>query len=756
MNMLERKIKIISKAIQLFAFIISFIPVVVFSDIIKDFKISGNDRISDETIILFSGYNLNDNIEDSDLNIIIKSLYETSFFKDVSLNFENNILYVKVSENHLIQSVIFEGIKNKSLVKGIKEIILQKEKSSFIESKIKKDQDLILNSLRVNGYYFSEISTNIKKNNNNTVDIIYNVKLGDKALIKNIKFIGNKIFKDNKLRKVIVSEEAKFWKILSTKKTIDIRRLDLDGDLLSNFYKNNGYYNVEINSSFAQIIQDNYFEIVFNINAGEKFYFNDLKINLPVEYDKQDFSDIENLLKSFKFKPYSLNRVEDILDEIDIIALNENYEFVSASYDETIVDKNKINLTISLKDTDKFYIEKVNITGNTITSERVLRNQLLADEGDPFNEILINKSYNKIRSLGLFKNLNTSVETNENKKTKIINIDLEEKPTGEIFAGAGTGTSGSTLSVGISENNYMGEGIKLGTKLSLSDDSITGKLFINEPNYKNSNRSFRRGFERVENDFISKFGYKTEKTGFSIGTSYEQYKDIFFSPTLSNSYEEITTTSKASAAKRKQDGDYLDIILDYDISLNKLNQNFNPTDGYKFIFSQELPLYSEDFTIVNRVNYTKYFETENDIIYSIGLFTATSNSLSNDDARITKRIFIPGRKLRGFESGKIGPKDGNDFIGGNFGSSLNFASTLPRLFTEVQDLDVSLFFDAANVWGVDYDSSISDNSKIRSSTGVAFDWFTPIGPLSFSYSLPITKSSTDVTETVRFNIGTTF
>tara|TARA_B100000401_G_scaffold391263_1_gene297914 strand:- start:622 stop:2889 length:2268 start_codon:yes stop_codon:yes gene_type:complete len=737
-------------------FTILFIQSLSYAEIINEIKIKGNDRITNETIILFGGYNINDNIESSDLNNIIKNLYETSFFKDVSINFEDNILLITVDENPLIQSVVFEGIKNKSLIKGIKEIILQKEKSSFVESKVKKDQDLILNSLRVNGYYFSEISTKIKNNSNNTVDIIYNVSLGEKALIKNIKFIGNKIFKNNKLRKVIVSEEAKFWKFLSTKKTIDVRRFDLDQDLLNNFYKNNGYYNVKINSSYAKLIEDNYFEIVFNIDAGEKFYFNNLSINLPTDYNKNDFINISNLLESFKGKTYSLNRIEDILDEIDLIAINENYEFVSATYDEKIVDGNKINLSINLSDTEKYYIDRINITGNYITSERVIRNQLLADEGDPYNEILVNKSFNKIKSLGIFKSVKNDVETFDSEKIKVINIEIEEKPTGEIFAGAGTGTSGSSLSFGISENNYLGEGIELGSEISVSDQSLNGRLFINEPNYKNSNRSFLRSFQRVENDYLSKFGYKTEKTGFTFGTSYEQYKDIFFSPKISNFYEEISTTSKASKAKRKQDGDYLDLILDYRVTLNKLNQNFNPTDGYRVSFTQELPLYSEDFTLVNRLNYTKYFETENNVIYSLGIFTAASNSLSNDDARITKRIIIPSRKLRGFEPGKIGPKDGSDFIGGNYGTSLNFASTLPRLFTEVQDLDLSLFFDAANVWAVDYDSSIDDNSKIRSSTGVALDWFTPIGPLSLSYSFPITKSSTDVTENFRFNIGTTF
>jgi len=196
--------------------------------------------------------------------------------------------------------------------------------------------------------------------------------------------------------------------------------------------------------------------------------------------------------------------------------------------------------------------------------------------------------------------------------------------------------------------------------------------------------------------------------------------------------------------------------LNYSFLLNKLNQNFNPSDGYKFIFSQELPIFTEDFTLINKIDYSKFIQAENSAIFSLSLFTATSNSINNDDARITKRIFIPSRKLRGFEPGKIGPKDGSEYIGGNYGAAFNLTSTLPGLFTDAQNLDLSLFYDAANVWGVDYSSAIDNSSKIRSSTGIAIDWFTPIGPLSLSYSIPITKHSSDKIENLRFNIGTTF
>tara|TARA_Y100001970_G_scaffold251907_1_gene325222 strand:- start:1872 stop:4139 length:2268 start_codon:yes stop_codon:yes gene_type:complete len=749
----RNNLKILFKS---FVFLIYFFSSISMADIVKEIQISGNDRISDQTVKIFSGINLNDDVTSDDLNKLIKNLYETSFFKNISIKFENNILFIDLEENPLIQTVKIEGIKKTSLIESIRDIIFLKEKSSFVENKIKDDQNKILNALRINGYYFSEINSKVVTNQNNTVDIIYNINLGEKALIKKIKFIGNKIFKDNKLRKVIVSEEARFWKFISSKKHVDIKRFKLDENLLENFYKNNGYYNVKINSSFAQIVEDRKFEIIYNIDAGQKYYFNNLELNIPVDYNIKDFETLNKILLDLKSKSYSLNKIEDILDEVDEIALNRNYEFVSATYNETITDNNKIDLTINLKDTKKFYIEKINIIGNSITSERVIRNKLLSDEGDPFNELLVNKSFNNIRSTRLFKTVETKIQTIDENMTKIIDIKVEEKPTGEIFAGAGTGTSGSSLSFGISENNYLGEGIKLGSEFSFTDDSLTGKLFLNEPNFKNSNRSFNRGFERSEVDNLATFGYETTKTAFVFGTSYEQYRDIFFSPTIESSYETINTTSLASSAKKKQDGDYLDIVLDYSLSLNKLNQNFNPSDGYKFVFSQELPLYTEDFTLINKLNYSKYFETEGDAIYSFSFFTATSNSLTNDDARITKRIFIPSRKLRGFEPGKIGPKDGTEYIGGNFGSSINFATTLPGLLTEIQELDLSLFFDAANVWGVDYSSAIDDNSKVRSSTGIALDWFTPIGPLSLSYSIPLTKHSNDKTENVRFNIGTTF
>ena len=223
---------------------------------------------------------------------------------------------------------------------------------------------------------------------------------------------------------------------------------------------NKGYYDVEINSSFAKLVNNNQFELVFNINAKNKFYFGDLKLELPIDYDSSNFKNLNNFFDEMKNEPYSINAVEEIIDEIDNIAISEQYEAIKATVEEDIFE-NKINLTFKIQETEKFFVEKINIYGNNITREGVIRNQLYIDEGDPYNEILSNKSINEIKSLNFFRNVSSEIVQGKDQNSKIINITVEEKPTGEIMAGAGFGTDGELFAFGVKENNYLGKGLKL-------------------------------------------------------------------------------------------------------------------------------------------------------------------------------------------------------------------------------------------------------------------------------------------------------
>ena len=747
MKFLFLKIRII----LIFFFLIS----TAYSEIINKIIISGNDRISSETIKMFSNVEINNEISNNDINLILKNLYQTNYFEDINLNFKNNILIINVKEYPIIQSINYLGIKSKNIIKQITVGNLIREKSPYNISLLKKEKDRITKKIKELGYYQSNVETTLENFDNNLVNINFNISLGDKAKIKKISFLGNKIFKDRKLKRLIISSEYKFWKVISGRKFLNENLVSIDKRLLKNFYLNNGYYNVSINSSFAKMINENEFELVFNIDAKNKVYFGEITLDLPGDFEKDNFIKINNLFKKIRNEPYSINIINTILDEIDKITSLEQYQFIKASVVENIIG-NKINLIFKIDETEKFYVERINIFGNSITQENVIRNQLELDEGDPFNEILLNKSINNLKSLNIFKNVNQNVRNGSIIQNKILNISVDEKPTGEITASAGFGTSGGSVGFGVKENNFMGKGITLDSNLNISTDSVKGKFGIKNPNYKNSDKSIYLSLEAIENDNFSTFGYKTNKTGFSIGTNFEYLDDFNLGIGSTNFYEVIKTNSTASSSQQNQEGNYFDSFLNFDFNYDKRNQKFQTTSGFQSFYSINIPILSENNTLKNIYNYSYYFDLFDDNISNFSIMLKSANSISGNDIKLSERINIPSNKLRGFESGRVGPKDGDDYIGGNFASSINFSSTIPQLFQESQNVDFLFFLDAANVWGVDYNSLLDDDGKIRSSAGIGLDWFSPIGPMNFSLAYPITKDNGDKTETFRFNLGTSF
>ena len=727
----------------------------VSAEIISDLRVEGNNRVSNETIYIFSKIKKGDDLSNADLNDALKRLYETNFFEDVKLSLENKILTIKVIEYPVVQEIIINGIKRKKTVEEIKEQVILKEKNPFRKSLIQRDLNTLLNIFKQSGFYFAEVDVEIKDNKNDTVDLIYNVNRGEKATISEIKFIGDKIFKDRKLHSVITSEESKFWKFISKGKYLNIERINLDKRLLKNFYLNKGYYQVEVNDAYSSILDKENFILTYNIDAGKKFFFNNLDLNLPNDFDPDKLKKLKKIFSNLKNEKYNLNKVEKILDEIDKVALLENYEFLDAKVLENIYD-NKIDLTFDIIETKKLYVNKINILGNNITSEEFIRNQLLVDEGDPFNQLLHNKSINTLKSKGIFGSVESKVYDSEESAKTDIDIIIEEKATGEISAAAGFGTDGSSVSLGIRENNFNGKGIVLETNLSIGQDSVRGMVNYSHPNFAYSERALNTSLESTVTDKLTTYGYKSTLNRVSLGTRYEQFDNIFFSPSFSISDESLETTSSASSAYKKQEGSYFDTLFSYGLTYDLRNSPYQPTDGFISRWYQEIPVTSDDSTIINGYTFTTYKELSDDFVISTGIFTRAANSLTDDDVRVSKRLFAPKSRLRGFETGKVGPKDGSDHVGGNYITTFNTSSTVPYIFQTMENTDLKVFLDVGNVWGVDYSNSIDDSNKIRSSSGIALEFFTPIGPMSFSYAETITKADTDVTESFRFQLGTTF
>ena len=542
-----------------------------FSSYSKNYEkiiVNGNERISNETILVFSEIQDNKSLDENSINEILKKLYKSGFFKDVTIKIENNNLIIDVLENPIIQTVFIEGIKRKKTEESLYEVLSLKNRSSYNSALIKKDETTIISFLKNNGYYFSNVTSFYQDLGNNKIDLFYQINLGEKSKISKISFIGDKKFKDSTLKNIIITEEYKLWKFLSGNKYLNENLINYDKKLLNNFYKNKGFYNVVIESSFANYLGNDEFEIIYNISSGNKFYFNEFNINLPLDYERDNFEKLDKIFKDLKGKNYSLNSIDRILKEIDKIVLNEQFEFLQSTVKESIED-NLINLTFDIGESEKFYVKTINILGNNITREEVIRNNLLIDEGDAFNELLQTRTLNNLKALNFFSKVESEILDVENENTKIINITIEEKPTGQIMAGAGVGTGGGTVAFGVSENNFLGRGIEFASDITVSTESLKGIVSMNNPNYKGLDRSLNASLESTITDRLTNFGYKSNKTGFSVGSGFEFYDDLYWNTGISSYVEKLDTDSTASASMKKQEGSYFDTFFNHTFRYDK-------------------------------------------------------------------------------------------------------------------------------------------------------------------------------------------
>ncbi len=733
---------------------IFFFSSYLFAENVSKVEISGNQRVSEETIKIYGEIEINKDYQESDINKVLNNLYSTNFFEDIKIRLENNILYVNLKEYPVISQLIFLGEDSKKIRDQIKKIISSKEKRSFIKSNLSKDIELIKKLYSSIGYNNSKIETKIKKIDGNNLDLIIELDKGNITKISSIKFIGDKKIRDKRLRDVIASEEDNFWKIISSNTKFSQNLIDLDIRLLTNYYKSIGYYNVKINSSSGEINNEGNIDLVYSIDAGKRYIISKISTNVDTVFDEEIFFPLKNKYNKFIGEYYSPFTITRLLENIDELILNNNLQFVEHNVEEKL-NNDTIEIKFNIYESDKVLVERINISGNNVTNESVIRGELLLDEGDPFTELNLKKSISKIKSRRIFSNVNSKVSEGSQKNLKVINIEVEEQPTGEISAGAGIGTNGGQFALNVSENNWLGKGQKLDFAISVSEESLSGRINFTDPNYNFFGNSLNYYASNTKNDKPNQ-GYENTIISSGINTSFEQYKDLFATLGVSFTYDDLTTKDNASDSLKKQSGQFTDITGNYGFKYDTRNQVFMPTSGSVIDFGQSFPLYADKSFISNQFSVSNYKLFTENVIGSSKLFLTAVNGLGDDDVRISKRKNLSSKRLRGFERGKIGPIDGTDHVGGNYAAALNLEANLPNLLPEDTKTEVGIFLDFGNVWGVDYNSTINDGSKIRSSTGAAVNWLSPIGPMSFIFATNLSKSDTDVTESFNFNLGTTF
>jgi outer membrane protein insertion porin family len=723
---------------------------------IKKINIVGNARVSSATIESLVDKKIS-NIDSIYINNLTKKIYDTDFFADVKISLNQDVLTINVIENPIVNFFYINGVKDSDLDQ-VNKIITLKENSIFSSSKLKKDIEETREFLNASGYYQASITPEVIKIDNNQINLIINIDKKEVSKIKNIYFIGNKYFSNSQLLDVITSTEDGWWKIFSLS-ALSEQKIEYDKQLLKDFYKSKSFYDVQIESAFASIDKNNKFTLTYSINSGKKYKFGDYDIKFSgLVLKEEDINEVKNisnkLLKNELYSPITINKInKQITDFLE----TKRYGNFEINIQDLKAADDKINIIIQLNEGQKSIVNKINIKGNTITEDKVIRDNLIISEGDQLNSSKVKKSIDNVKSKQLFSKVDYKIEDSEKKNFKDLNLFVKEQPTGSINAGVGYGSNGGLFEASINERNFLGQGINLNFTGRLSSDLIKGELSYVDPNYVNSNKELAASLFSVVDDYENS-GYQNKSAGTRFATKFEIYEDIFFRPNLGVQFDRLEVTGNASSLLRSRQGDFTTTSLGYNFLYDQRDSKFNPTSGAIIYFDQNIATFFSDIpTVQTGVGATFYKELLSDkFIGSAKAKLANVSAFNDKDVKLSDRIFSSTSDLRGFEQRGVGPVDSGDHIGGNNLATISLKSTFPNPIPENLRATTFLFLDMGNVWGADYSSLISDSSKLRTSTGIVLDLVSPIGPLSFTYSIPLSKATTDKEQNFLFNIGSSF
>jgi len=737
-------------------FLLLFLTNNSFSEITK-VVIVGNSRVSSSTIESLVDKKVT-NIDSIYINNLTKKIYETDFFSDIKVSYNQNILTIVVSENPVINFFYINGLKDEDLDKVNKTVSL-KENSIFSTAKLKKDIESVKDYFRSLGYYTATIDPEVIKIENNQINLILNIDKKSASKIKNIYFIGDKFFSSSQLIDVISSSEDGWWKFFSTA-TLNEQQIEYDKQLLKDFYKSKGFYDIQIESVFAGVDNSKNFNLTYSINSGKKYKFNDVEIKPSSSvYKDKDILEIKNISsKLLSNEHYSNLILEKLNKQITNYLETNKYNNFEINIQERKKPEDLIDILVQLNQEQKTLINKINISGNLTTKEKTIRDNLYLSEGDNLNNSKLKKSIDNIKSKQYFSKVDYKLQDSADKKnSKDFNLLVKEQATGNISAGVGYGTNGGILQTSINERNFLGEGINLNFTGNFSTQKISGEFTYVDPNFKNSDKELSVSLISQKDDY-SNSGYTNKSAGGKVGTRYEVYEDIYFRPNLNIQSDKLETSSTASSLLRSRQGTTLTTGFGYNFFVDLRDSKYNPSDGSISFFEQNIATLISDIpAIQTNIGSTHYKEIFSDkFIGSAKVRFANSAALDNKNVKISDRLYPSQSDLRGFELRGVGPVDGGDHIGGNYLATISLKSTFPNPIPDNFKANSYLFYDAGNVWGVDYSDIISGSSKIRSSTGVALDFMSPLGPLSFTYAIPISKASTDKEQKFLFNIGSSF
>lgn len=729
--------------------------------VIRDIRVEGTQRIEPATVLSYISLQAGDKFDGEALNRTLKTLFATGLFADVSLYQEGGDLIVAVVENPIINEIAFEGnekVKKDTLMSEVQ----LRPRTVLTRTKVQADVDRLQELYRLSGRFSASIEPKIIKLDQNRVNLVFEISEGPQTLISRIVFLGNKRFDSGELESVVRSREERWWRIWSGSDKYDPDRVAFDREMLRKFYLEHGYADFLVESAIAELSPDRKnFYVTFTLSEGARYKVG--KVDVKSNIADLDASQLKNIVTFKSGDWYRASAIENTINALTDELGNRQYAFVDVVPTvERRRDDQEIDITFTINEGRKVFVENININGNVRTMDEVIRREMRLSEGDPFNTARLKLSEQKLRNLSYFETVEVKTTRGSTPDKTNINIDVAEKSTGELSLGGGYSTSDGVLGeVRIRERNFLGKGQDLTLATTMSTRRSQFDFSFTEPYFLKRDLSLGVDAFHIVRDYQDYSSYDSRRTGGGLRLGYPLSDRLRQDLGYRYDVTEIENIDDdASIYIKEQEGRWKTSAINQKLTYDSTDNRQEPTEGVVARLENEVAGLGGDAKYLRtRAGATVYQELREKWVLSLLGEVGYIFGFGGKDLRINERFFLGGNTLRGFEESGIGPRDTStgDALGGNYfyrGSvELEFPSGLP------EDLGVRLrtFSDFGVLSKVDDDGTdIQDKDSLRVTAGVGVSWRSPFGPVRMDFAVPVMKEDFDETEVFRFSFGTRF
>jgi outer membrane protein insertion porin family len=737
--------------------------------VIRRISITGTQRIEAATVLSYIVIHEGDTYNDQSGDKALKALFATGLFSDVKIAWDNGTLTIHVVENPIVNQIDFEG-NSKVTTKDLEKEVQLNPRQVFTRAKVQADVQRIIELYRRNGRFAASVNPQIIQRPQNRVDLIYSITEGPTTGVSRINFVGNKAFGDDTLRAKLSTVETAWWKILTSSDNYDPDRLMFDKEQLRRFYVSKGYADFHVVSAVAELTPDHSsFYITFTVDEGKKYSFGKIEIVSKVrELPSQALRPMVDIKPG---EVYDEERVSKAKDTLVNAVGTKGYATADVNLRlRRNPDNHTIDVLMNIEQGPRVYIEKINVTGNTRTLDKVIRREMRLTEGDAFNRDLVDRSRTRIRGLGFFQDVSIKNSTGSRPDRTNLTVAVTEMPTGEMSVGAGySSTSSFVGEVAYTERNLFGRGQYLRVSVSASTISKQVQFSFTEPWFLD--RPLATGFDLYK--WVTDYrqaDYRSDVDAISLHTAFptSEYGSVMLRYTLR--LNKVTPTSGASYTTSLYAGTKTTSELGYSFYYNTLDDMMKPTSGTFFSFTQELAGIGGNMKFLKTegslTGYTKLIG--DDYIGSLTLSSGYIQGYGGRSVPVQERFFKGGDDFRGFKIAGIGPRDtlvSGDYgaVGGDFYAVGSGQIRLPEFLPQEYGMKFALFTDFGTLGhtsgvsrGCGSSYCIKDNLAFRASAGVTVSWKSPFGPVQISLGIPLAKAKYDKTEFIHFSAGTGF